>query len=201
MKRVNFTYGCESCVTAGKDGYLAINTQGLSKDILKATQYLTDAINTTSWYAQVLVSNNDSNVAFGEARPRQGAVPFENDSSKKRNADLIVLDFGDDKYVLGDKAVKQTFLYTVFAHEVAHRYPDVLSDPKSGSGTGPVVDAVNAITDVLGLPRRTSYISGKFADRTSLPFQVGERNKKGEIKMKDKQILWDKRNVGGKGVN
>jgi RHS repeat-associated protein len=45
LRRVNYTYGCQSCATIDKNGYLRVDTTGLNKDVIKATQYLTDAIN------------------------------------------------------------------------------------------------------------------------------------------------------------
>jgi RHS repeat-associated protein len=217
LKRANYTYGCRSCVSVDKNGYLTVDTSGLSKDLLKATQFLTDAINTTSWYGEVRVSNNDSNVAFGEGRRTEGAVPFEDGSGRRRNADLIVLDFGDDQWVSGDSRAKDAFLNTVFAHEVAHfrlQPGQITRDPDDVSKTGPVVDAINEILQARGSSLRARYYSSARAGYwLEIYHGIAERdragnimrNRDGGIKVKINEtgnvIRWLKRNVGGKGIN
>lgn len=199
LKRVDATYGCTGCVSADKSGYLQVNTAGLSEEMLAATGYLTDAINSETFFANVEVSNNDPNLAFGENRIGASSVEW---NGLKVNASLIRLDFGDDQWVSGDAAAKQTFLDTVFAHEVAHSYPKLRFDPTTPGATGPVVDAVNGITNVLGQPRRTAYMSGPRAGHwVTLPFSMKSVDKHGNPKEKAVQIQWLKRNVGGKGVN
>jgi RHS repeat-associated protein len=215
LKRMNYTYGCQNCVSVDADGYLQVDTSNLSKDIIKATQKLTDALNSTSWYAELQISNNDSKVAFGQGRPSKGAVPIGN--GKKRNADLIVLDFGDDKWVTGDNQVKAAFLNTVLAHEILHftvdpgkLTRDPLDDP---SKTGKVVDAVNEILQARGLPLRERYGSfGQGGHWLSILHGIAnvengtiKRNSDGGIKVKandtKKIITWLKKNVGGTGIN
>ena len=199
LKRINATYGCTGCVSVDNSGYLSVNTKGLSKNMLAATSFLTGAINTVNWFANVEVSNNDPNLAFGENKLAASSVQW---NGIRVNASLIRLDFGDDRWVSGDDAAKQTFLNTVFAHEVAHRYPTSLFDPTEPRLTGPVVDAVNRITDELGEPRRTAYMSSPRANYwVTLPFSVKSTDKKGNPKEKKVTIQWLKRNVGGKGVN
>jgi hypothetical protein len=199
LKRVNDTYGCNGCVSIDETGYLQVDTSGLSKDLLEATSFLTGAINSTDFFAKVEVSNNDPTLAFGESRPGATAVEW---NGKRINASLIRLDFGDDRWVGGDKAARQTFLDTVFAHEVAHLYPRFQTDPTRPGAAGPVVDAVNKITDALGLPRRTAYSSSPLAGQwLSLPFSESTLDKHGQPKEKNVQIEWLKRNVGGPGVN
>jgi RHS repeat-associated protein len=199
LKRVNATYGCQSCASVDKSGYLQVDTSGLSKEVLAATDYLTGAINSTSFFAKVQISNNDPNLAFGESRPGATSVEW---NGRRINASLIRLDFGDDRWVGGDSAAKETFLNTVFAHEVAHLFPIFQEDPKTTGPTGPVVDTVNRITDVLGQPRRTGYISSPVGGYwLSLPFAKTTVDKHGNTREKAVQIEWLKRNVGGKGVN
>ncbi len=157
LKYMNGTYGCLSCVTVTDDGYLAVDTSGLADEILKAAEDLTDAINSTHWFAQVKVSNNDSNVAFGATHPYEGGVQW---NGRRRNADLIVLDFADNKQVKGDPLAVEAFMNTVLAHEILHRFPGNLADPQGADAYrigGPVVAAVNRITSALGLPSRATY--------------------------------------------
>jgi RHS repeat-associated protein len=35
LRRANYTYGCKDCVTVDKDGFLSVNTAGLSQDVLR----------------------------------------------------------------------------------------------------------------------------------------------------------------------
>ena len=51
---LNRYYGCTNCVGVDKDGFLTVNTQGLSAAVQAATKDLTDAINSTTWFAVVL---------------------------------------------------------------------------------------------------------------------------------------------------
>jgi RHS repeat-associated protein len=214
LKRVSATYGCESCVNVDKDGYLTVNTTGLSKALLKATQFLTEAINTKTWFGEVRVSNNDRNIAFGEGKQGKGTAPFEDGSGRKRVADLIVLDFGDDKWVSGDSKVKEAFLNFVFAHEVAHfrlNPGTITRDPTDSGETGPIVDAINDIQQAQGLPLRAQYSSyGRGGEFISIDFGMAKMahgriitNRNGGIVVNktNKSINWIRRNVGGKGIN
>jgi len=217
LRRTNDTYGCSGCVTVDKNGYLQVDTSGLSKDLLKATQFLTDAINTTSWYGEVRVSNNDSEVAFGQGRAARGSAPFEDGSGRRHNADLIVLDFGDDQHVSGDTRAREAFLNTVFAHEVAHfriRPGQVTRDPEDGSQTGPVVDAINEILQAQGRTLRARYSSqARGGYWLEIPHGAAqrdragtiERNKNGGIRVRINEtknvVRWIKRNAGGTGIN
>jgi RHS repeat-associated protein len=211
LKRTNYTYGCQSCVSVDKDGYLAVDTSGLSKQVAGATQYLTDAINSTDYFAAVAVSNNDKSIAFGQNLENGTTVTF---NGQKRVADKITLDFGDDKAVSGNKDAAQAFLYTVFAHEVAHGYPRRRSDPaEGGSITGPVVDAVNLILQARGLPLRERYSASPAATYwAAVPHGYADRDKKtGQIKyqgsgIKVKEetklvVRWVRSMVGGRGIN
>ncbi len=213
IARMNATYGCNGCVSVDSDGYLTVDTSNLSKDVKDATSWLTEAITTTSWYGEVQVSNNDPDVAFGQGRPAKGSVPCEDQSKcKKRNADLIVLDFGDDQWVSGNKEASAAFLNTVLAHEIAHfrlNPGKITNDPADTNKTGLVVDAINKILNARGLPLRAKYGSSKTGDYW-FTIQHGEAdgnktNDDGGIKVKvtdsAKVITWLKRNVGGKGIN
>jgi hypothetical protein len=217
LRRTNYTYGCESCVSVDRNGYLQVNTTGLSQDVLRATQFLTDAINTTTWYGEVRVSNNDSEVAFGQGRAARGSVPFEDGSGRRRNADLITLDFGDDQHVSGDMRAREAFLNTVFAHEVAHfrlRPGSITRDPDDGSQTGPVVDAINEILQAQGRTLRARYSSqARGGHWLEIPHGIAqrdragniERNRNGGIRVRVNEttnvIRWLRRNVGGRGIN
>jgi RHS repeat-associated protein len=207
LQRLNYTYGNCNCAGVDKDGYLTVDTSSLSKNLANATQFLTEAINSTIYFAEVQVSNDDRAVAFGENRRSQGSVTFQ---GRLTNADLIVLDFADDKQVSGDNDAKKAFLNTVFAHEVAHGYLG-LQDPAEGERwkTGPVVDIINKVTDALGVPRRDEYFSRDGAafwfstHFSKLELKNGKPavDKHGNPKMKDVYVNWLKRNVGGKGIN
>jgi len=185
---INYTYGCEACTTVDEDGYLSVDTTGLSESVLKATADLTDAINTTKWFAEVKISNYDDDIQFGKTDPYKGAAPY---NGLKRNADLITLDLADNKQIHGDDLIKQTFVSTILPHEILHRWPNKISDPKSGTGTGPVVDAVNRITDARGLPHRSQYFN--------VPGLVnGTEGQKFIYNKEAHKIWWWKNEVGGR---
>jgi hypothetical protein len=192
LERANATYGCESCVTVDDEGFLKVDTSGLSDAVRDATAFLTDAINSETYFANVQVSNNDPNVAFGKNELRKGSVMY---NGRRVNADLIKLDFGDGKHISGDPLAKKTFLDTVFAHEVRHGVAPEDRDPRRG--TGPIVDAINRITDALGLPRRTSYETRSFGGFTIQDFTKRTVDNKGRPKEQWLQIRWRKENVGG----
>src|SRR5690606_2581788 len=127
LRRANFTYGCESCVTVDTDGYLQIDTTGLSQEIINATQFLTDAINSTdpAQLYDVQITNNNPDVAFGDAQRGMGnvSVAMPDGTSQKMSSIRIRLDFGDDAYIIGDGQLQESFLNLVFAHEVSHFAP------------------------------------------------------------------------------
>ena len=203
LQRIDATYGCAACASVDGSGYLEVDTEGLSDQIRAATQYLTDAIRSQSYFAKVQTDGN-RDVAFGETHPGATDVMWH---GRRTNADLILLDFGDDKWVGGDKDAAKAFLDTVFAHEVAHVFgnPQVglqYDPPRAAGSTGPVVDQVNAITDALGLPRRTAYLSSPFGGYwVQLPFAKTEVGKNGQPHQKQVYLNWLKQQVGGKGVN
>jgi RHS repeat-associated protein len=193
LERANATYGCESCVTADDKGFLQVDTSGLTDAVRDATGFLTDAINSETYFANVQVTNNDSSIAFGKNDLRRGSVMY---NGVRVNADLITLDFGDDRHISGDALAKSTFLNTVFAHEIRHGFPTIETDPR-GSGTGPVVDAVNRITDALGLPRRISYATQTVSGFSVQRFSQRTVDKKGRPREQILQILWRRENTGG----
>lgn len=196
---MNATYGCKSCISVDKSRYLQVDTSALSKQMLAATDYLTGAINSTSFFARVQVSNSDPGLAFGETRLGASSVEW---NGRRINASLIRLDFGDDRWIGGDASARQTFLNMVFAHEVARVFLTFLRDPTTVGPTGPVVDTVNRITDVFGEPRRTGYMSSPVGGHwLSLPFSKTTVDKNGQPKERAVQIQWMRRNVGGLGVN
>jgi len=215
LRRANYTYGCKDCVTVGKDGFLAVNTTGLSKDVLKATAYLTDAItsNDPAKLFSVQVTNNNSQVAFGDSQAGSAGVKLPGNNFKT-SAIRIRLDFGDDKWVSGDKGAKEAFLNLVFAHEVAHFVPNYVHDPDDGRNTGPVVDAVNEIQQARGLLLRAQYGAfgrGSSGDFVSVEFGQAKTNRAGnivrnkaggiEVNRTNKTVTWVKRTVGGTGIN
>jgi RHS repeat-associated protein len=218
ISRINYTYGCQTCVSVGSDGYLQVDTSNLSNAVRSATQYLTDAINATNWYADVQVSNNDPSIAFGQGTKfgkKVGSVPLTIDGRQiRRRSDVtITLDFGDDKWVSGK--AKDVFLNLVFAHEVAHFWPTDRFDPKEGeTGTGAVVDIVNEIQLGRGLPLRSIYAStAKGGHWFEINYGVADRDREGNIKRNkvggiqvkvtetDRYAQWIKKNAGGKGIN
>lgn len=91
LARIDATYGRRGVATIDENDNLRVDTTGLSAEVKKATQYLTDAINSTAYFAEVQVSNNDSSVAFGQATPSRGRVTYK---GVTRATDLIVLDLG-----------------------------------------------------------------------------------------------------------
>jgi RHS repeat-associated protein len=215
LKRANFTYGCETCVSVDSDGFLAVDTSGLSQDVLKATAFLTDAItsNDAKKLFSVEVANNNSEVAFGDSQAGMAGVQLPGNNFKT-SAIRIRLDFGDDKRVTGDKDAKDAFLNLVFSHEVKHFYPNYIQDPSDGRQTGPVVDAINEIQQARGLLLRAEYGATKRTsggEFVSLNFGTARmdrrgnivRNKAGgiEVNTTNKVITWIKRSVGGKGIN
>ncbi|MGH9946905.1 MAG: RHS repeat-associated core domain-containing protein, partial [Pyrinomonadaceae bacterium] len=131
LRRANFTYGCESCVAIGSDGYLTVDTNGLSQSVINATQFLTDAINSTdlSQLYDVQVTNNDPDVAFGDSQAGRGNAPARTASGDKISSIRIRLDFGDDAHVRGNAQLQASFLNLVFAHEVSHFAPRYKQDP------------------------------------------------------------------------
>jgi hypothetical protein len=206
-------------VTIDNDGFLAVDTAGLSNDVLKATQYLTDAIKLGISNFSVEVANNNSEIAFGDSQAGMGKqggkfgiqLPGNN---RRSSAVRIRLDLDDNKWVSGDKAAKEAFLNLVFAHEVAHYAPNKLEDPEDGRLTGPVVDTVNNIQQARGLLLRAEYSASKRTsggEFVSLNFGVAKRDRANnivhnraagiEVNKTYKVISWLKRNVGGKGIN
>ena len=215
LRRLNFTYGCNGCVDIDANGFLTVNTTGLSQDVIKATQYLTDAITTKdpSKLFTVQMANNSSAVAFGNSQVGAAGVTLPG-NNYKTSAILIRLDFGDDDAITGNESAKEAFLNTVFAHEVAHHYPNAASDPSDGRKTGAVVDAVNEILQARGLPLRAEYgafkrdSGGHFVQVRFGKAQVDKdgkikRTKSGGIAVEKtkKQITWIKTTVGGTGIN
>jgi len=215
LNRLNYTYGCDHCASVGSDGFVGVNTTGLSQDVLKATAFLTDAINSNdaSKLFSVQVTNNNSDVAFGDSQAGAAGVQLPGNNFKT-SAIRIRLDFGDDKRVTGDKGAKDAFLNLVFAHEVKHFYPNYIQDPSDGRQTGPVVDAINEIQQARGLLLRAEYGATKRTsggEFVSLNFGTARtdrtgnivRNRAGgiEVNKTNKVITWIKRSVGGKGIN
>jgi RHS repeat-associated protein len=215
LRRANYTYGCKDCVSVDKDGFLSVNTTGLSNDVLKATAYLTDAItsNDPAKLFSVQVTNNNSQVAFGDSQAGGAGVRLPGNNFKT-SAIRIRLDFGDDKWVSGDKQAKEAFLNLVFAHEVAHFVPNYVHDPDDGRNTGPVVDAVNEIQQARGLLLRAQYGAfgrGSSGDFVSVEFGQAKTNRAGnivrnraggiEVNRTNKTVTWIKRTVGGTGIN
>gem|GEM_PF-1634376 len=215
LRRANYTYGCNDCVTVDQNGFLEVNTTGLAQNVLKATQYLTDAITQPASVAlfSVQVTNNNRAVAFGDSQAGMAGVQLPGNKFKT-SAIRIRLDFGDDKWISGDKGAKEAFVNLVFAHEVAHYSPNAMKDPDDPSKTGPVVDAVNEIQQARGLPLRGHYgVFGKGSSGDFVSINFGkaqtnragniDRNRTGGIKVNrtNQVITWAKRTVGGKGIN
>lgn len=160
LRRANFTYGCESCVTIGNDGYLQVDTSNLSQGVIDATQFLTDAINSTdlSQLYNVDITNNNPDVAFGDSGTRKG-VQVKGADGKVRNISAINirLDFADDAQVRGNAELQTSFLNLVFAHEVSHFAPAHKKDPTTPGVRGDVDNPINEIRAARGLPLRAEY--------------------------------------------
>ncbi len=211
LRRANYTYGCASCVTIDKNGYVRVDTTGLSKDVIKATQYLTDAINSKdlNQLFSVTVTNNNKDVAFGDSQAGTGKIP-----GVKTTVIGIRLDFADDKWVSGDAQSKEAFLNLVFAHEIAHFAPNYQTDPVGDRNKkGPVVDRVNEIQQALGLPLRAQYSAGKTSGGehwVEVSLGKAKTDKSGQIlrdkgaiqvEKQNKIVRWVKNIVGGQGIN
>jgi hypothetical protein len=152
-------------------------------------------------------------VAFGDSQAGSAGVQLPGNNFKT-SAIRIRLDFGDDKWVSGDKGAKEAFLNLVFAHEVAHFVPNYVHDPDNGRDTGPVVDAVNEIQQARGLLLRAQYGAfgrGSSGDFVSVEFGQAKTNRAGnivrnkaggiEVNRTNKTVTWVKRTVGGTGIN
>ncbi len=155
---LNYTYGCNGCVTITENNTLSIDTSSVSASVLKAAKFLTDAITSTSYEAAVFISNDDENVHFGQAR-EGGATIGQGDNMRK--IDAIILDFKDRDALIGSQEAKDAFAKLTFAHEVAHLYPPPgLNDPDINDGrnkTGATVDATNEIALARGILLRATY--------------------------------------------
>jgi RHS repeat-associated protein len=163
LKRLNYTYDCDGCVTIDDNGVLSVDPSDLSDEVNKATGYLTNAINADSndFFAVIKVTNANDNVAF--ARTGRGTITR---NGKKEQVNVIELDFDDAKYLRGDKDLINVFDYTTIAHEVRHLYPDAANDPEpsfSGRERGTVVNAVNEIMLATGRPLRANYYADSSA--------------------------------------
>jgi RHS repeat-associated protein len=160
LRRINATYGCDSCVGVDADGYLTVDTSGLSGDVIEATQFLTNAIQSTNPLDlfDVTVTNNDPRVAFGQSQRGNVNLRQANGTMRTMSSVNIRLDFGDDDAVMGDPAAKASFLDFVFAHEVSHFYPSWKQDPFDGR-RGPVDNPINEIRRATGRLLRSSYVA------------------------------------------
>jgi RHS repeat-associated protein len=208
LRRVNFTYGCETCVSVDADGYLTVDTSGLDEAIINATQFLTDAINSDdpSKLFTVEITNNNNAVAFGDSGTRRGVAVRQADGTTVTvSAINIRLDFGDDAHVRGDDDVRASFLNLVFAHEVSHFYPTYKTDPTVPGERGPVDNPINEIRLALGLPLRGEYqarrlhvgstVYLRFGNPIRPPFGGPIRGSDGlEVEM-NRMILWVQDNV------
>ncbi|MBV9216832.1 MAG: hypothetical protein JO053_11705, partial [Acidobacteria bacterium] len=214
LKRINATYGCSACVSVDKDHFLSVDTSSLSKEVASATGYLTGAITSTDpgKLFSVQITNNSKEVPFGDSQVGGAGVILPG-MNKPTSAIRIRLDFADDKWVTGDKDSKAAFLNTVFAHEIAHNYPDPIHDPADGRETGPVVDRVNEIQLALNLPLRAEYSARPIT--TDSPFVAVSygRAKMGpdgkplringalQVEKQNKVVRWVATSVGGHGIN
>ena len=184
LKRANYTYGCSSCVTIDEDGYVQVDTTGLSQEIIDATTFLTDAINSTSQFFEVQVSNNDPKVLFGNSQDGAGNALVKNSDGTTQNvkAVLIKLDFADDAQVVaGSEADRASFLNLVFAHEVSHFAPKEKKDPTTPGLRGPVDNPINEIRLARGLPLRASYQARGLAGLAYVKFGEAVRDSYGNV--------------------
>jgi RHS repeat-associated protein len=218
LRRINYTYGCDSCVSVDNDGYLTVNTQGLSQDVLSATQFLTDAFNSRTSYFSVEMARDSADVAFGDSGGATVGVPNPDNRNARISALRVRLDFGDDRHVSGDPEARAAFLNTVFAHEIRHWFPTAARDPQDGAGRtsrGQVVNDINEILLARGLPLRERY--------STVPSRInrdvgevthgreGRERRTGNVERRrdginvvnetNRTIRWSLRNVGGRGVN
>jgi RHS repeat-associated core domain len=198
LERLNYTYGCSNCVTIDDNGYLQVDTSGLSEEVKKATNYITEAINkpANDFLALVFIKNGSSEVNFA------GAGTAKDKSGKVYNA--IFLDFDDYKNLKGDEDAKKAFEYTSFAHELAHLYPPPgADDPQpsfAGKERGPVVNAVNEILYATGrILRANYYVDNSAQYQRVVTFGVAKTDDDGkvvkgkdgiEVKADSKKIAW-----------
>ena len=206
LKRLNATYGCSSCVTIDDNGNLAVDTKGLSDKMKKATTFLTDAINSTEKFAQVLVDNNNPNILFGQSNEVAGSVPMVGPSGEpitnrsgqamRRNAILITLDFGDDQNIVGgSEADISSFLDFIFAHEVSHFFPTNAYDPQTRGVRGDVDNPINEIRALQGRPLRAEYIFSTWGTMSMQGFGDAVRGPDGEPKRGSDGIEVENRRV------
>jgi RHS repeat-associated protein len=177
LKMMNDSYGCSNCASIDKNGYLQVDTKGLSKDVLSAAQFLTDAINDKSYLAIALPADGRDDVNFAQAR-QQGV------EINGKKYDAVLIDFKDFKAVSGDKESVRSFTNFAFAHEVAHLYPPpgLLDTVSSKDPTGPVENKINEIRLARGLPLRATYsVTQDNESFGSQWFGPAKRNKAGQI--------------------
>jgi hypothetical protein len=203
---LNYNYGCNGCVTVDNNGYLQVDTSKVNDDVLKAAEFLTGAITSNTIFFDVRASNNDPDIAFGEGRFIGGSVPL-GDGKTKVSARLITLDFADRAQVRGGtQESRDAFVKFIFAHEVAHFYPERIYDPKDiPRKTGPVVDAVNKLQQARGLMLRAQYLTPREKGEMTLVYGTAQRDQKtGQVKVKvnpSATIRWFRDRVGGEGIN
>jgi hypothetical protein len=199
LSRVDFMYGCSMCASVDSEGFLKIDTTGIDKKILAAMADFTDAVNSETYFAVVQVKDNDPDVAFGDNTRNGTHVEYK---GKIGSADLIRLDFGDAKALSGDADAAEAFLDTLLPHEIEHGFPKPKPDTDKLGDTGPVVDAVNGMTDAQGMPRRLEYLSRSSNDTWGwTTYGKQEVSKSGKARTRTVYIRWLKSQVGGKGVN
>jgi RHS repeat-associated protein len=181
LRRVNSTYGCESCVDIDGDGYLRVDTTGLSQDVVDAAEFLTNAINSTdpTQLFNVDITNNNADVAFGDSGTRRG-VPVRDSNGVVRNTSAINirLDFGDEAYLYGNAELKSAFLNFVFAHEVSHFAPNPKKDPTTPGVRGDVDNPINEIRAARGIPLRAEYQARSIGALAYLKFGNAVRDPK-----------------------
>jgi hypothetical protein len=184
LRRANYTYGCSSCVTIDNDGYVQVDTTGLSKEVVSATAFLTDAINSTSQLFDVQVTNNNPDVAFGDSQAGMGNVPIKkpDGTTQKVSSILIRLDFADDAQVKGgSEADRASFLNLVFAHEVSHFAPSYKTDPTTPGVRGAVDNPINEIRLARGLPLRAAYQGRSIGALAYVKFGEAVRDSSGKV--------------------
>lgn len=203
---LNHTYGCESCVTINKNNQLAVDTSGVSKDVLAATKDLTDAINDKNHIAAVIGYEGNANVNFAKAiSGNDMKTPLMIGGQK---ADAILIDFKDFRGLSGDKAAVSAFENYAFVHEVFHLFPSLIKDDISDKDvTGPVENKVNAIRQLRGDLLRATYSAesdngifgsmwfgpAKIDKKTGLP----KRNVNNGIVVESKKMVsWNLRMTG-----
>jgi hypothetical protein len=193
---MSYLYGCGGCVSYDSNMFLTLDTKGLSASVLEANWWLTEAITSTSYFANIKPRNKNKKVAFAK---NQGPIDSVLWNETMKPADQILVDFDDVQYLMGDQQAIDTWLATLIPHEIRHRFPQMYTVPDDLRGTGPIVDAVNIMTDKLGLPHRMKYAAQVRNGIAEIPYTLKQVDRNGNSKENLLFLRWDQEKTGKGG--